>query len=708
MAICKCKMCGGDLLLNGPNRVAECEYCGTRQTVPGADSEKKVTLFNRANRLRVGSEFDRAAALYEQLAAEFPEEAEAYWGVCLCNYGIEYVDDPATGKKIPTCHRAGFTKLTEDENFRLVMKYADAQTGPVYLAQAKEIDRINADILSVSKNEKPYDVFICCKETDEYGSRTPDSVLAQEIYDALTPKGYKVFFSRISLEDKLGVQFEPYIFAALNSARIMLAVGTKYEHFHAVWVKNEWSRFLRLAAKDKTKHLIPCYRDMDPYDMPDEFKGLQAQDMGKLGAVQDLRRGVEKLLPKAEQPRETAAVAVTVDSLLRRASIFMSNGDWPNACAYCNKALDISPENARANELLLLAENGCTDMDALYKLDTEYDRTSAFQNAYRFADMEGKRRLDTAVLQRNERRAAKKKEDLYIRASALSTNKNAPGSLREAAEYFRQLGDYRDSRQRSEAAMAEYCALVYANAARLMGSPQIADRIRALDLLRQIPEYRDASRLYGELLQSTHREQEKEIARTDRELKDAMQTRAALSEQIERKRKSLAAAGASYPVKLQKRDRCRNKYENIFRRRIGSWGALLFFVLSPPVAAIVIRIVQNDAPTSEQWMYIFIGDVVISIIDAIVRSATKGPGIAARLTGNLFFWPLRLLLKARIKKYERDAGAYGRIDDEIRKDTASWQMTGTKIQTLRQRLRALNGEHDTLCRRHPAPSGENR
>ena len=43
MAIIKCKMCGGDLELIAGSTVAECEYCGTRQTVPNADNEKKLT-----------------------------------------------------------------------------------------------------------------------------------------------------------------------------------------------------------------------------------------------------------------------------------------------------------------------------------------------------------------------------------------------------------------------------------------------------------------------------------------------------------------------------------------------------------------------------------------------------------------------------------------------------------------------------------------
>ena len=356
MTVFECKRCGGGLNITEADKVVECEYCGTTQTVPSADNEKKMTLFNRANRLRLKNEFDKAAALYEQLIAEFPEEAEAYWGLCLCNGGIEYVDDPATGEKKPTCHRASFESLMKDENYLLAMEYADLTAQRVYRREAQEIDRLNDAILSVSRNEKPYDVFICYKEkTDENGMRTHDSVLAQDIYDALTANGLKVFFSRISLEDKLGRQYEPYIFAALNSAKVMLAIGTKYEYFQAAWVKNEWSRFLRLAAKDRSKVLIPCFCDMDPYDLPDEFKGLQAQDLGKLGAVQDLVRGVEKLLAKdapkdgdVQQAAVSNPAAATVQSLLKRAFMFLEDGEWGSANEYAEKVLDIDPENSEA------------------------------------------------------------------------------------------------------------------------------------------------------------------------------------------------------------------------------------------------------------------------------------------------------------------------------------------------------------------------
>ena len=298
MAVLKCKMCGGELTVKEGERIAICEYCGSKQTVPKADDEKKMKLFDRANRLRFNCEFDKAGEVYENIIGEYSEEAEAYWGNLLCKYGIEYVDDPATGDKIPTCHRSSFDSFMDDPDFEMVMENSDTISRNIYREQAKQIEEIRKQIIEVSGKEAPYDIFICYKETAEGGQRTIDSVIAQDVYEALTDKGYRVFFSRISLEDKLGTEYEPYIFAALNSAKVMLAFGTSYDHYNAVWVKNEWSRFIKLMAKDKTKALIPCYKDIDAYDMPKPFAKLQAQDMGKVGAVQDLIRGINKVMGK--------------------------------------------------------------------------------------------------------------------------------------------------------------------------------------------------------------------------------------------------------------------------------------------------------------------------------------------------------------------------------------------------------------------------
>ena len=371
MAIIKCKMCGGDLVLEPETTVAECEYCGTMQTVPLADNEKKLTLFARANRLRAACEFDKAAGIYEAIVADFPEEAEAYWGLVLCKYGIEYVDDPGTGKKIPTCHRSSFDSVMEDSNFEQAEENADPVARKIYRQEAKTIEEIRKRIIEVSSKEDPYDIFICYKETDENGERTLDSVLAQDLYDMLTAKGYRVFFARITLEDKLGQEYEPYIFAALNSAKLMLVIGTEYDHFNAVWVKNEWSRFLQIITNDRSKHLIPCFKGIDAYDIPKEFNKLQAQDLSKVGADQDLMRGIEKLLPK--QPASAAgangSVSATLGpnlaSLIRRAETFVEDAEWKNAEKYYDNILDTNPECAAAYMGKSLIQQKAVSLDVL-------------------------------------------------------------------------------------------------------------------------------------------------------------------------------------------------------------------------------------------------------------------------------------------------------------------------------------------------------
>ena len=193
MSTLKCKMCGGTLTYEEGKTVVECEYCGSVKTLPNLGDEKRLQMFDRANRLRSNCDFEKASGVYESIVAEYPEEAEAYWGLVLCKFGIEYVDDPATLKKIPTCHRSSFDSIFDDSNFDMVMECCDGASRSVYRDEAKKIEELRKGIVEISSKEEPYDIFICYKETDENGNRTIDSVIAQDVYDALVAKHYKVF-----------------------------------------------------------------------------------------------------------------------------------------------------------------------------------------------------------------------------------------------------------------------------------------------------------------------------------------------------------------------------------------------------------------------------------------------------------------------------------------------------------------------------------
>ena len=351
MAIIKCKMCGGDIEISADKTFGTCEYCGSTMTLPKTDDDQRLSLFNRGTHLRRNGEFDKAAAIYERLIGENDADAEAHWNLLLCRYGIEYVQDPASGERIPTCHRASFDSILNDVDYQAARKYSDGVARSLYEKEAQRIAALQKDILAISQKETPFDVFICYKESDENGKRTKDSALAQDIYYQLTDAGYKVFFARITLEDKLGQEYEPYIFAALHSAKVMVVVGTKPEYLNAVWVKNEWSRYLALMRTDRSRLLIPCYRDMDPYDMPEELSMLQSQDMGKIGFIQDLIRGVKKVVDAAK-PQETAAETVketvvvhneggsNVQALLDRGQMALEDGEWEKADEFFEQVLN--------------------------------------------------------------------------------------------------------------------------------------------------------------------------------------------------------------------------------------------------------------------------------------------------------------------------------------------------------------------------------
>ncbi|MBD5112464.1 MAG: TIR domain-containing protein [Ruminococcaceae bacterium] len=462
MAIFNCKSCGGDLEIQEGTTVVTCEYCGRQQTVPSMDNEKKVNLFNRANRLRSKCDFDKAASVYESIVAEFPTESEAYWGLCLCKFGIEYVDDPATANKIPTCHRTSFESIFDDTNFDQACENADALAVNQLRNEAKEIDRLQKEILEIAKNEQPFDVFICYKESDENGRRTVDSELAHDIYDVLTEKGYKVFYSRITLKAKLGQDYEPYIFSALNSAKVMLSIGTKFEYFNAVWVKNEWSRFLSLMKNDKSKMLIPCYRDIDPYDMPKEFGSLQGQDLNSPRAFQDLVSNIEKIIPKTTAQSDfiqQASGNPTADSLVKRAMMFLEDGDFTKADEYAEKALDANPENANAYLCKLLSElklNKETEL-ATYKAGfTEFDN---YNKILRFGDNETKKRIEDYRIRA-----------IYNNGCSKMAVAASESEYHEAQKIFETIKNYKDAPQKAEECLHKANQLVYNNAVQILNS----------------------------------------------------------------------------------------------------------------------------------------------------------------------------------------------------------------------------------------------
>ena len=444
MAVLKCKMCGGSLDVVGDSAVCTCEYCGTSQTVPKASNDENVAdLFNRANDFRNACDFERAERIYERIIENDPTEAEAYWGLILCKYGIEYVKDPRTENRIPTCHRASYDAIIVDSNYKNALKFANVVQKPIYEKEARQIDTIQKGILTLARDEEPYDVFICYKETGADGKRTKDSVLANDIYYQLTEQGYKVFYSAITLEDKLGTAYEPYIFAALNSAKVMLVIGTKPEYFKAVWVKNEWSRYLQIIKNDMKKVLIPCYRDMDAYDLPEEFAHIQALDMSKIGFINDVERacvrvcGKKKKEEEAPQPTyqpQSSGTGVNVQNLIRRMYDALEENEITEADKFAEKIIDEDCTCIEPYIVKLLIENNVRRAEDLCTKKVNKD-TRTYRSFLKYATPDKKEEIEGYI--------EKYKENTYSRGLRLFNE----GQYNEAIEEFDEVIGYKDARE---------------------------------------------------------------------------------------------------------------------------------------------------------------------------------------------------------------------------------------------------------------------
>lgn len=502
MSIFKCKMCGGTLEIKNNETVATCEYCGTQQTLPKLENDRRANLYDRANHFRRNNEFDKAMGIYEQILNEDQTDAEAYWSLVLCRYGIEYVEDPVSHRRVPTVNRAQYTSIFDDDNYKSALQYADSYQHSIYEEEARAINEIQKGILAISQKEDPFDVFICYKETDSSGRRTPDSVLANDLYHQLTQEGFKVFFARITLEDKLGSAYEPYIFAALNSAKVMVVLGTKPEYFNAVWVKNEWSRYLSLIRQGQKKMLIPAYKDMDPYDLPEEFSHLQAQDMSRLGFMQDLIRGIKKIA-QVEEPKTTVVKETViagnnagVEPLLKRAFMYLEDEEWDSAKEYCEKVLDMDPENALAYLGELMVDCRKTKRENLKALLHPFDQNNNYQKILRFGDQKLKNELSgylECIKERNERIRLDK---IYKNAKNAMSAADTEDAYKEAAQIFESIREYMDAEELAKkcyelAEITRKNAILDSGKSKMTGEI-IADYEEAIELFKSIPGWKDA------------------------------------------------------------------------------------------------------------------------------------------------------------------------------------------------------------------------
>lgn len=300
-----CNICGANLIYKDGKWV--CPACGAFKTEE-ISNEEVTLLYNAAQKLRLAS-FDDAEEAYRDITAKYPENSEAHWGLVLSKYGIKYEDD-YDGKKLPTCYATSIESVLTDKDYLDAVRLCkDKYQKEYYIEQGKVLEKIRVEWLEKASKEPKYDVFLCFKDSDKLNNmeRTDDSIEVANLYTHLSSLGYKVFYSRESLRDKVAEKYEPYIYNALNTAAVMIVYGSKIEYFSSVWMKNEWTRYvrrLREGLKIEGSLVIAC-DGVNPGDLPRPLNQMQVLDARKKTFYGDLEAHIAKIISIARRPKAT-------------------------------------------------------------------------------------------------------------------------------------------------------------------------------------------------------------------------------------------------------------------------------------------------------------------------------------------------------------------------------------------------------------------
>lgn len=334
MAEYVCKMCGGQITDVPEDAMYKtCPYCGNIQTFLRISNERKQKLYLKAEEYRQNGDYDKAEDVCIDILKEDPNDAESYWMQLLCVYGILYVE--SDGRRIPTINRLQYKPVVSSDYYKMACSRANAGQRSIYEKEAANFDSIQKKVLEIASKEEPYDVFISYKSKNPDGSRTEDSVIAGELYNQLSREGYKVFYADVTLEKKLGREYEPYIFAALNSAKIMLAVATSRQNIDSVWVRNEWKRYFAIMKEHDDRVIMPCIKNMDAYDLPQEFAHVQIMNLKNIGCVSDILRVVRKQCEVKNQSSDDEIMGLfdngTYDAFMFRGKLYLEDKNWSEA-----------------------------------------------------------------------------------------------------------------------------------------------------------------------------------------------------------------------------------------------------------------------------------------------------------------------------------------------------------------------------------------
>ncbi len=287
---------------------------------------------------------------------------------------------------------------------------------------------------------------------------------------------------------------------------------------------------LDVSALREDPSALAARTDGEPPRLPGMLRAMHVfLEAPVEGEEQELDGRVQLLRDDALQPIESL-VGVETGALVRRAFIFLEDGEFARADQYLEQALTQDPENSRAYLGKLMVELGARTPEALADAPL-FEQSRLFQRALKYAGDEERASLNGYVEARDrrlERLREERQAELegrYKRAQALSASARTQEDLDELMKLMESLEGYKDVRELVEDAQRGIETRErYDEAVSMLESAETpADYDKLTVVLEELGSYRDTpalaararmERRYAELVAL------KDRARTEEELEE--------------------------------------------------------------------------------------------------------------------------------------------------------------------------------------------
>lgn len=314
-----CQVCGGKLKNFGT--YFRCENCDTEYRIDESLSQDDMdAYFRRLNDFEdaernldvMPPRFDEAESEFERIIRKYPDWSAGYWGLVRAKFGIKFEND-LDGKAVPSCYKSTYEDFCDTDEYNMAVELAETEElRQSYIKWAEYIARVTKEWRQTAQ-KYDYDVFISFKASEDSDSHeTRDAREMHKLYDLIRDKGYRVFFSPVTLvaEGVAGKGSEPYIFNALDKSRALIVYGSKKEYFTSTWVQNEWQRYLRFIKEGKKEKgsLLVLYQGFNPKELPQGLRRIQGIEYG-ISAWPAISAALEQILNKGKNEKAVAEEA---------------------------------------------------------------------------------------------------------------------------------------------------------------------------------------------------------------------------------------------------------------------------------------------------------------------------------------------------------------------------------------------------------------